>query len=212
MGAAISYLRSNGDGAPTTVIDPVLLEQDLQIARAEISNKETVIQFLLQSIGSSLHYRKATIQVKEQHLVLKTAIDQIKKENLDIKKDLRSAEAAIAALSTSCVPTSEPHSTSTSFSHCSDSTANSGIATEDLIDLIDYSEESDNGREATTVYDELSEDESNIEGDFKNVTPAQSLYQSSDLEFDASSYIVHFADSHEESKPDSIEIATKARC
>ena len=203
------------DSASRSIIDLcarlATLEKDLQISRAENTNKEAVIQYLLQPRVSNAHVNEITAHLKEQLLVLKMTIDRTKKENEEIKDRLLKAEDAILAVATPSVPNSRPQSTSTSFSNCSDSTAKSVVVTEDLIDLLGCSQESDVAKckeEDTTLLDEDYEDELETEREFNNTTPDQSLHLSFDTEFEGPSYITHFADSDEDAKPqDAVEVS-----
>lgn len=189
------------------------LEKDLQNSRAENTNKETVIQYLLQSSVSSAHVKESTVQVKEQLLILKTNIEQANKEIEEIKDKLRKAEDTVTALSIPSVSSSRLQSTSTSFSSRSYLPPKSDIVTEDLIDLLGCNQKPDSANlveEGTTLLDELDEDDSDIEGIFKNTTPDQTRHQSSDSEFEESSYIVHFTNSDEDAIPhDTVKVSTK---
>ncbi|CAF9908534.1 MAG: hypothetical protein ALECFALPRED_004667 [Alectoria fallacina] len=212
-----TIILGSGDAASPSIIDLCIrlaaLKKDLQISRAGNTNKEAVIQYLLQSSVSNARVKQTTVQLKEQFLILKTAIDRTTKENEEIKDKLSKVEDTIFALSAPSVPNSRPQSTSTSFSSRSDFPPKGELATENLIDLLGCSQEADSAKlmeEDTTLLEEFYEDGSDIEGVFKNTTPDPSLHQFSDSEFEGSSYIVHFADSDEDAKPqDAIEVSTK---
>ena len=203
-----TLVLGNGDSASSSIIDLCArlgaLEKDLQISEAGNNNKEAVIQYLLQSRVSNARVKEIILQLKAQLLVLEETIDRIKKENEEFQDRLTKAEGTILALSMSSVPSSRTQSTSTSFSSHSDSSAKSDLVTEDLIDLLGCSPESDKAKfkeEDTTLLDEFYEDESDIEGAFQNATPDQSLHQSFDTELEQPTYITHFADSDEDAKP-----------
>lgn len=212
-----TLILGNGDAASASIIDLYTrlgaLERDLQVTRAENINKEAVIQYLLQSNLSNARVKEITENLKDQLLALKTTADRTNEESEAIKDRLSKAEDNIFALSTSSVPNSKPHSASTSFSSRSNSLPKSESVAEDLIDLVDYSHESDSAKlmeEDTTLLDESHEDDSDIEGEFEDTTPDQSLQQSSDSEFEGASYIVHFVDSDEDTKPqDAVKVSTK---
>ncbi len=196
------------DSASRSIIDLcarlAALEKDLQISRAENTNKDAVIQYLLHSSVSNARVNEDTVNLKEQLLVLKTTIARMRKENEEIKDRLQKAEDVIFAVATPSIPNSRPQSTSTSFSSRSDSPAKSCGVTEDLIDLLGCSNESDIAKckeEDTTLLDEDYEDELETEGEFNNTTPDQSLHLSFDTEFEGPAYITHFADSDEDAKP-----------
>lgn len=212
-------ILGSGDAASVSIIDLctrlAALEKDLQFSRAGNTNKEAVIKYLLQSSVSNARVKQTTVQLKEQLIILRTAIDRTTKENEEIKDKLRKVEDAISALSTSTVPSSRPQSTATSFSSRSGFPPKSELVTEDLIDLLACSQEADSAKlmdEDTTLLEEFYEDGSDIEGVFKNTTPDQSLHQFSDSDFEGSSYIVHFADNDKDAEPqDAIKVSTKVR-
>lgn len=212
-----TVILGNGDAASLPIIDLCThlgaLEKDLEICRAENTNKEAVIQYLLQSSVDNTCVKETIEKLKGQLLVLKTIINRTNKETDKNRDRLGKVEDSIYALSTPSVPSSRPDSTSTSFSSCSECSPNSGVVAEDLIDLLDCSQESDIAKlmgEDTTLLDESYEDESDIEGVFKSTTPDQSLYQSFASEFEGHPYITHFADSDETSKvQDSTKASTK---
>lgn len=212
-----TVILGNGDAASLPIIDLCThlgaLEKDLEICRAENTNKEAVIQYLLQSSVDNTCVKETIEKLKGQLLVLKTIINRTNKETDKNRDRLGKVEDSIYALSTPSVPSPRPDSTSTSFSSCSECSPNSGVVAEDLIDLLDCSQESDIAKlmgEDTTLLDESYEDESDIEGVFKSTTPDQSLYQSFASEFEGHPYITHFADSDETSKvQDSTKASTK---
>lgn len=214
-----TLILGNGDAASSSIIDLCTrlgaLEKDLQLSRAESTNKEAVIQFLLHSNVSNARVEETIVKLKDQLLVLKRTIDRTNKENEEIKIKLSKVEDNVFALSTPSVPNARPESTSTSFSSRSDSPPKSESVAEDLIDLLGCSHESDSARlteEDTTLLDESYEDESDIEEAFPNTTPDQSLHQSSDSELEGCSYIVRFANSNEDAEPqDAVKVSTKVR-
>ena len=196
-------ILSNGDAASPSVIDIcthlVTLEKDLKISRAGNISKEAVIQYLLQYSVSDTRFQEFTVQLDAQFLALKTTIDEANKENENIKDKLRKAEEAIISLSTPSVPYST--SQSPSFSNYTDLPTKSKAATEDLIDLLDCSHECDGTKlmgEDSTLLDESNEDETDTEEIAQRITPDQNLHQSSDLDYEVSSYIVHFTNSGED--------------
>lgn len=215
QGCGASPILGNEDAASPSIIGLytrlTALEKDLEISRVGNTNKEAVIQYLLQSSVSNARFKETTVKLKEQLVVLKTTIDRINKQNDEIKDKLGRAEDTISALSTSSVLDSR--STSTSCSTRSDLPPKSDVVTEDLIDLMCCSQESDNlelTEDDTTLIDGLYEDESDMEGVSENTTPDQSLHQSSDADFEGSSYIVHFSDSDQDNNvQDAVKVSTQ---
>ena len=196
-------ILGNGDAASPSVIDIcthlVTLEKDLKISRAGNISKEAVIQYLLQDSVSDTRFQEFTVQLDAQFLSLKRTIDQANKENENVKDKLRKAEEAIIALSTPSVPYST--SQSPSFSNYTDLPTKSKAATEDLIDLLDCSHEYDGAKlmgEDSTLPDGSYEDETDTGEIAQRITPDQNLHQSSDLDYEGSSYIVHFTNSGED--------------
>ena len=210
-------ILSDSDTASPSIIDLytrlITLERDLQISQAGNNHKEIVIQYLLQINASTTCFQE-NLQLKAQLLVLGTTIDRTNRENEEIKDKLRKAEEAIA-LSTSSVPALEPLPISTTLSSYTDSPVKGDAVTEDLIDLLGCGSESGDVKsieEDTTLHDEFSEDESDVEGKSTKDTPEQVLHQSSDLEFQEPSYIVHFADSHDKRKlGDNVKVGAMLR-
>ena len=180
------------------------LEKDLKISQVGNSEKEAVIQYLLQSSVSNARDKESTIKLKEQLLLLKTTIDQVNKENEEIKDKLGKAKDIIFALSRRSILNSRSQSTSTSFSSGSDSPPKSGVVTEDLIDLSGCSQESDSAKlteEDTTLLDEIYNDKLNTADATSDTTSAQSPHESHnslDSEFQDFPYLVHFADNDDE--------------
>ena len=211
---------SNGEPALPSPIDLytrlAAVEKDLHLFRAGNSSKEVVIQYLLHSSVSNSGFKQINIHLKEQLRVLKAVLDQIQKENEEVKHKLAEAEDVIFALATPECPGHKPQSSPAIFSSSSDIPSKSNAYTEDLIDLLGCSSESGNPKsmeQDTTSRDEVSEDESNIEGQFTNAVPDQSLYQSFDSGFSEPSYIVHFPDSDEEGKfGDNVKVFTMLLC
>ena len=204
-------ILGKGDAASFSFIDLctrlVALEKDLQISRADNSNKEVVIQYLLQSSVGSAGIKETTAQLKRQLLALKTTIDRTNEENEGIKEKLGKAEEAIIALSTPSVPTSGPQSTCTSFSSCTGPPAKTGAETEDLIDLLGCNQLSESAKLTegdSTLLDEDFTDEPDIERLSQRANLHQALHQYSVSEVGGSSYFVHFADSEEDAKPQDI--------
>ena len=196
-------ILGNGDAASPSVIDIcthlVTLEKDLKISRAGNISKEAVIQYLLQSSVSDTRFQEFTVQLNAQFLALKTTIDQTNKENENIKDKLRKAEEAIMSLSTPSAPYST--SQSPSFSNYTDLPTKSKAVTEDLIDLLGCSHECDSAKlmgEDSTLPNESYEDETDTGEIAQKITPDQNLHQSSDLDYEGSSYIVHFTNSGED--------------
>ena len=215
QGCASSPILDNKDAASPSIIGLytrlTALEKDLEISRVGNTNKEAVIQYLLQSSVSNARFKETTVKLKEQLIVLKATIDRIYKQNDEIKDKLGRAEDTISALSTSNFLDSK--STSKSCSTRSEFPPTSDVMTEDLIDLMGCSQESDSVKltgEDTTLIDGLYEDQSDIEGVSENTTPDQSLHQSSDADFEGSSYIVHFSDSDQDDKAqDVVKVSTQ---
>ena len=198
-----TLILGNGDVASPSVIDIcthlVTLEKDLEISRASNISKEAVIQYLLQSSTSDTQFQEFTVQLNAQFLALKTTIDQTNKENENIKDKLRKAEEAIMSLSTPSVPYST--SQSPSFSNYTDLPTKSKAVTEDLIDLLGSNHECDSAKlmgEDSTLPNESYEDETDTGKIAQRIMPDQNLHQSSDLDYEGSSYIVHFTNSGED--------------
>ena len=196
-------ILSHRDAASSSVIDIcthlITLEKDLNISRAGNIRKEAVIQHLLQYSVSDTQFKEFTIQLNAQLLALKTTIDQTNKEIEAIKDKLRKAEEAISSLTTPGVP--NPTSQSPGFSNNTDLPTESKAVTGDLIDLLGCSHECDSAksmREDSTLPDESYEDETDTGVIAQRLTPDQSLEQSFDLDYEGSSYIVHFTNSGED--------------
>ena len=103
-------------------------------------------------------------------------------------------------------------SCATSFSRHSYSQAKDEISTQNLIDLLDGSQESGISKlteEDTTLMEEFSEDLSEAEG-VENTTPDSSLNRSFGSEFEESSYIVRFADADTKFPKESSQLETLA--
>ena len=193
----------NGDAASPSVIDLctrlVTLETDLKISQANISSREAFIQYLLQYGVSNTQFQQLIVQLDAQFLALKTTIDRTNRENENIQVKLRKAEEAIIALSTASVPYST--SQSPSFSTNTDVPTKNRLVTEDLIDLLGCSHESDSAKlmgENSTLPDESYEDETDNGEEGQKTTPDQNLHQPSDLDYEESSYIVRFTNSAED--------------
>ena len=193
----------NGDAASPSVIDIctrlVTLETDLKISRAENSSREAVIQYLLHYGVSDTQFQQFIVQLNAQFLALKTTIDQTNKENESIKDKLQKAEEAITSLSTASIPRSK--SQSPSSSKYTDLPTKSKPVTEDLIDLLSDSHGCDSAKlmeEDSTLPDESYEDETETGEIDEKTTPDQNLHQPSDMDFEGSSYIVHFTNSGED--------------
>ena len=202
QGHGPNLIFGKGDAAMTSTIDLytciATLEKDLQMTRGENTNKEAVIQYLLQYSLSDTRAKEIAARLKQQLRILSTNQDRLKKEIDEIKDRLGKAEAIIFTLSTPGVPSSRSQCTSTLFSSRSDSPP-----AEDLIDLLVCNQDPDGAKlreEDRTSLDEFLGDESDVEEVLKNTTPDQSLHQSFDAEFEASSYIVHFANSDEDAE------------
>lgn len=200
-------ILGNGDTASFSVIELctrlVALEKDLQISRADNSSKEAVIQYLLQSSVGNVGIKETTAQLKRQLLALKTTVDRTNEKNKEIIEKLGKAEEAIITLSTPSVPTSGPQSTCTSFSSCT-SPAKNGAEAKNLIDLLGSNQGSDSAKLTEDDYTLLDEDYTNeldIEGVSQRAMLHRAQHQFSVSEIGGSSYLVHFADSDEDAKP-----------
>ena len=150
--------------------------------------------------------------LQAQLLALRAAIERTHKEIGEINDKLGKAKDAIIALTTLNAPIPRSQSISTSSSNCSDLLPKSEAVSEDLIDLLDFSQDSSHVEaldEDTTLLDSYSEDDSEVEGLLKNVNRDPIIPQSSYSEFESSSYIVHFTDSDEDdSQGDAIKVST----
>ena len=217
QGCGSRCVPGNQGAASLSVIDLCTClgatEKELLLFRVENAKKEAVIRYLLQSSNSdsNVDIKEIVVQLKEQHLALRTIINRINKESEEIKSKLRKAEEAIVTLSTLSFPGSGHQSTSTSFSSYSNCPTLGEVVTEDLIDLLGCSQEFDNAKlseEETNLLDnfDVSENEEVLE----ITTPDRSVYQSFNLEHEGPSYIVHFAESDEGGNPsDSVNVPTK---
>ena len=177
------------------------MEKDIQVSQAQNKNKESIIDYLLQSNVRNASIKGSTAQVQGQLLALRAAIEQTHKEVRGIKDKLEKAEDAIIALSTLNAPSSESQSISTSSSNRSYPPPKSEALNGDLIDLLDCSQDSSHAtavEEDTTLLNNDYDDDSEIEGILKNAIRDQLISQSSDSEFEGSSYIVHFTDSDQD--------------
>lgn len=208
-------ILSRRDTALPSIIDLytrlIASEKDLQISQASNTHKEIVIEYLLQSNASNACFQE-NLQLKAQLLVLKTTIDRINRENEEVKDKLRKAEEAIG-LSTSSVPASGPLPISTTFSSYANSPVEGEAVTEDLIDLLSCIQDSDGGKTKeghTTLRDELSEDEPDIEEVSQRNTPDRALHQTSDLDSEGPSYLVHFTNEDDDTEgQDTVVLSTK---
>lgn len=215
----ISFV-SNGEPALPSIIDLytrlVAVEKDLHLFRAGYSSKEAVIQYLLHKSVSNFGFKQTTIHLKEQLRVLKVVLDQTQKENEEVKHKLAKAEDFIFALSTPNCIIHKPQSSPAIVGSSGDIPSKSNASTDDLIDLLGCSPESGNAEsmeQDTALRHELSEDESNVEGQSTNAVPDQSLYQSFDSGLPEPPYIVRFSDSDEEEKfGDNVKVLTILLC
>ena len=186
-------------------------EKDIQVSRAQNKNKEAVIDYLLQTNIRNASVKPSTAQLQRQLLVLSTAIERTHKELGEINDKLGKAKDTIIALTTLNAPISRSQSISTSSSNRSYPLPKSEAVSEDLIDLLDCSQDFSHEKaleEDTTLLDNYYEDESEIEGLFKDANRDPIIPQSSDSEFESSSYIVHFTDSDEvDSQGDAVKVS-----
>ena len=216
QGRSLPLILDNGVAASPSIANIythlAALEKDIQVSRAQNKNKEAVIDYLMQTNVRNASVKGSTAQLQGQLLALRAATERTHKEVGEIKDKLKKAEDAIIALSALSVPSSRPHSISTSFSNRSYPSLKSDVVSEDLIDLLDCSQDSGITKaveEDTTLLDDYYEDDSEIEGVLKNATRDQLIPQSSDSEFEGSSYIVHFTESDEDDTlGDAVKIST----
>ena len=169
------------------------IEKDIQVSQAENKNKESIIDYLLQTNVRNASVNGSTAKLQGQLRALRAAIEQTHKEVREIKDKLEKAEDAIIALSTLNAPGSRTQSISTNRSYPPPSG--------DLIDLLDCTQDSSYAKaveEETTLLDDYYEDDSETEGVLKNTIRDQLKPQPFDSEFEGSSYIVRFTDSDED--------------
>ena len=177
------------------------IEKEIQVSRAQSKTKEAVIDYLLQVNVRTASVKESTAQLQGQLLALRSAIERIHKEIGEINDKLGKAKGAIIALTTLNASSSRSQSIQTSSSNRSYPPPKSAAVSEDLIDLLDCSQYSSYAKaveEDTTLLDSYCEDDLEIEGLLKNTNRNPILPQSSDSEFEGSSYIVHFTDSDED--------------
>ena len=188
------------------------MEKDVQVSRAQNRNKEAVIDYLLQTNTKNTSVKESTAQLQGQLLALRAAIERTHKDIGEINDKLGKAKDAIIALTTLNAPSSRSQSTLTSSSNCSYPLSKSEAVSENLIDLLDCSQDSSHAKaldEDTTLLDDYYEDDLEIEGVLKNATRNKINSQSLDLEFEGSSYIVHFTDSDEDdTQGDAVKAST----
>ena len=192
------------------------MEKDIRVSQAENKNKESVIDYLLQTNVRNASVNGSTAKLQGQLLALRAAIEQTHKEVGEIKEKLGKAEDAIITLSALNAPGSRSQSISTSSSNRSDPPPKSEAVSGNLIDLLDcsqdFSQDSSHAKaveEDTTLLDNYYEEDLEIEGVLKNTIRDQSIPQSSDSEFEGSSYIVRFTDSDEDDiQGDAIKTST----
>ena len=184
------------------------MERDIQISRAQNENKEAVIDYLLQTHIRNASVRESTAQLQDQLLSLRAAIERTHKEIGEINKKLGKAKDAIIALTTLNAPSSRSHSILTSSSNRSYPLPKSEAVSEDLIDLLDCSQDSSHAKaleEDTTLLDDYYEDDLEIEG----VATRCTINSPSDSEFEGSPYIVHFTNSDEDdTQGDAVKVST----
>ena len=188
------------------------IEKEIQVLRAQNTNKEAVIDYLLQINLRNASVKESTAQLQGQLLTPRAAIERTHKEIGEINDKLRKAKDAIIALTTLNAPSLRSQSILTSSSNSSLPLPKSKAVSEDLIDLLDCSQDSSHEKaleEDTTLLDEYYEDDLEIEGVLENATRNKTNSQSSDPEFEGSSYIVHFIDSAEDgAQGDAVKVST----
>ena len=188
------------------------MEKDIQVFRAQNQNKEAVIDYILQTNVRDTCVKQSTAQLQGQLLTLRAAIERTHKEVGEINDKLGKAKDAIIALTTLNAPSSRSQSILTSSSNRSYPLPKSEAVSEDLIDLLDCSQDSSHAKaveEDTTLLDDYYEDDPEIEGVPKNATRDQLDSQSLDSVFEDSSYIVHFTDSNEDdTQGDAVKVST----
>ena len=188
------------------------MENDIQVSQAQNKNKEAVIDYLLQTNSRNASLKESTAQLQGQLLALRATIERTHKEVREINEKLGKAKTTIIALTTLNAPSPRSQSILTSSSNRSYPHPNSEAVSEDLIDLLDCSQDSSHAKavgEDTTLLDDYHEDDSEIEGILKITTRDQFNSQSSDSKLEGSSYITHFTDSDEDdTQGDAVKVST----
>ena len=188
------------------------MEKDIQVSRAQNKNKEAVIDYLLQTNSRNSSVKESTAQLQGQLLALRATIERTQREVREINEKLGDAKDAIIALTTLNAPSPRSQSILTGSSNRSYPHPNSEAVSEDLIDLLDCSQDPSYAKalgEDTTLLDDYYKDDSKIKGTSKNTTRDKLNSQSSVSEFESSSYIIHFTDSDEDdTQGDAIEVST----
>ena len=188
-----------------------VMEKAIEVSRALDKHKETLIGYLLQTLVKNVSIQESTAQLQGQILALRAAIELTHKEIGEIKDKLGKAKDAIIALTELNAPGSRSQSIFTSSSDRSYPFPKSEAVSEDLIDLLDCSQDCSHAKaveEDTTLLDDYYDDDPEIEGVLKTATRDQLNSQSSDSEFEGSPYIVHFTDSHEDDTPgDAVKVS-----
>ena len=220
MGSYISKLGYNTHEHPASLHPMdlctrlVALEKELQISQAENAKKEAVIQYLLHSKASNPGLDAESEELQEEKSDLKKKIARLNEDSERVNDKLRKALDTIFVLSTPDVAAMVSQSISPS---CGSRRKSPSV---DLIDLLGSSEECASAvqtEEDITVLDGSYENEElEEEGVNEKTTPESSLLESYEsheslaLESQGSRYIVHFAESDEDGKPNgSVNVVTQ---
>ena len=176
------------------------LEKDLQISQEGNTNKEAIIQYLLNSYKvSNATLDTETEKLNEQNSNLKKKIAQMNEDSGRLIDTLRKALDTVSALSTHGVTPVGSQSVSPSCSNRCQSPSS-----EVLIDLLGSYEGDASAvltEEDTTLLSEIHGNDLDVEGIEREITPGQALHESHsslDSEFQDYPYIIHFANSDEE--------------
>ncbi len=173
-----------------------LLEKDLQIAQAENTKKEAVIQYLLNSKVSHPIVEDKAGTLKEEISSLKEKNARYEKDFQRIRSRLRKTLDTIFVLSTAKTISDGSRSSPVSGPCCTKAPETVTIKAEDLIDLSGSGEDiggTKDSEEDTTLLDDSYDDLSEFEGPLENAQPVSNLTNlfSSDSTED-SAYIRHF--------------------
>lgn len=212
-----TLILGNEDAASPSIISLytrlTALEKDLQISQEGNTNKEAIIQYLLNlSKGSLSTLDTETEKLKEQNSNLKKKIARMNEDSKRLKDKLRTALDIIFASSMQSVTAVGSQSVSSSCSNRCKSPSS-----EILIDLLGSCEGDASAvlseEDTTLLNNDIHDDTLDVEGIKTEITPGQSLHESQnslDSEFQDLPYIVHFADGDEEDKPkEGVEFITK---
>ncbi len=174
----------------------ILLEKDIQIAQAENTKKEAVIQYLLNSKVSHPIVEDKAGTLKEEISSLKEKNARYEKDFRRIRSRLRKALDTILALSTAKTISDGSRYSSVSGPSCTKATETVTIKAEDLIDLSGPGEDvggTKGSEEDTTLLDDSYDDLSDFKEPLEDAQPVLNSTNSfSSDSTEDSAYIRHF--------------------